>query len=70
MLALSAGGSALGITQGTCFIFSIYGGTGHKFCTCRFHKRGLLPSPPVEPTKLMPCTLYLRILIVKSFRTT
>ena len=23
---------------------------------CRFHKRGLLPSPPVEPTILMPCT--------------
>ena len=31
-----------------------YRGTGHKFC--RFHKRGLPPSPPVEPTKLMPCT--------------
>ena len=31
-----------------------YGGTGHKFC--RFHKEGLLPSPPEQPTKLMPCT--------------
>ena len=33
---------------------TVCGGTGPKFC--RFHKRGLLSSPPVEPTKLMPST--------------
>ena len=32
----------------------IYGGTAHKFCM--FHKRGLLPLPPVEHTKLRSCT--------------
>ena len=31
-----------------------YGGTGPKFCM--FHKRGLLPLPPVEHTKLRSCT--------------
>ena len=31
-----------------------YGGTAPKFCT--FHKRGLLPLPPVEHTKLRSCT--------------
>ena len=36
------------------YVFSSYGGTGHKFC--RFHKRGSLSSLPVEPTKLMPYT--------------
>jgi len=31
-----------------------YGGTAPKFC--RFHRRGLLPLPPVEHTKLRNCT--------------
>jgi len=26
----------------------------------RFHKRGLLPTPPVEPTKLMLCASVVR----------
>ena len=40
--------------NGLATVHVTYGGTGHKFC--RFHQRGLLPSPSVLPTKLMPCT--------------
>ena len=36
-----------------------YGGTAPKFCM--FHKRGLLPLPPVEHTKLRSCTFVVRI---------
>ena len=33
---------------------SHYGGTGPMFC--RFQKCSLLPSPPMEPTRVRPCT--------------
>ena len=43
-----------GIARGIVLVIQHYRGTGPKFCM--FHKRGLLPLPPVEQTKLRSCT--------------
>ena len=48
-----------------CACCGDYGGTAPKYCM--FHKRGWLPLPPVEHTKLGSCTsvgLYISIAII------